>query len=109
MSILLQFQTNLHYQVDPGQDAVSGIYYISVEQVATVQQIVSNDKVSLSDVVLSAGSSFSIELYGSTESISFTADSDMTIDDLINKINEEASKKKYSCFGVESSGGKWNL
>lgn len=80
--------------VEPGQDAVSGIYYIDVKQVATVQQIVSNESVSLSDTVLSSGNTFSIELYtkGDPVTISFTADSDMTIDDLINKINEEAFK-----------------
>jgi len=61
--------------------------------VAKVQQIVSEDTASLSEIVLSAGQKFSIEIYGSSEKISFTADSDMTIDDLINRINEIATQK----------------
>jgi len=70
----------------------TGIYYVKVNRIATVDQWLSDSGVSdLTETVLYEGDTFSFEYHGTP--ISVTADSDMTLDELIDAINEEAEKK----------------
>ena len=89
-----------------GNNAQKGTYYIQVEDVASVQQIVSKDSASSSETVLGEGKTFTIKLAtdakydeetgtgtfteGKVETITINASSDMTIDELIEAINQKA-------------------
>ena len=83
-----------------GNNAQKGTYYIQVEDVASVQQIVSDDAVSSSDPVVEEGETFTIKLATDVNDGTFTeekvkeitinASSDMTIDELIEAINQKA-------------------
>ena len=79
-------------------NAQKGAYYLEVKETAHTQQILSNDKVKLTDVVVSAGKTFKVTLaldakegsYSNTKTISITASNDMTLDELIEAINQKA-------------------
>ena len=79
-------------------NAQKGTYYLEVKETAHTQQILSNDKVKLTDVVVSAGKTFKVTLaldakegsYSNTKTISITASNDMTLDELIEAINQKA-------------------
>jgi flagellar capping protein FliD len=88
--------------VKVGNNAQKGTYYLQVENVASVQQILSNDEVSSTDTVVESGKKFTIKLATSAENdtsdegnlnlktIEIEASSDMTLDDLIEAINQKA-------------------
>jgi hypothetical protein len=84
-----------------GNNAQKGTYYIQVEDVASVQQIVSEDSVSSSDTVVEDGKTFTIKLatdvnedgtftISNLKTITINASTNMTIDDLIEAINQQA-------------------
>jgi flagellar capping protein FliD len=84
-----------------GNNAQKGTYYIQVEDVASVQQIVSADVVSSSETVVEEGKTFTIELatdvdkngtftISNLKTITINASTNMTIDDLIEAINQKA-------------------
>jgi len=82
--------------VRTSSESATGVYYIKVDKIAKVQQIVSNASYSETDTVLKTGEEFfmMVSIPNSTEpvSLSFKAGSNMTLDDFIEKINEEAQK-----------------
>lgn len=71
-------------------DAVEGVYYVKVNQLATVDQYISNNGVAnpYTDIILSNGESFTIN-FGS-QTLTINATSDMTLNQLIDSINSEA-------------------
>jgi len=85
-------------EVRVGNNSQKGTYFVRVKDVANVQQILSKDKASSTDIVLSSGETFEIELaidanggtYSKTEKITITASNDMTLDELIEAINQKA-------------------
>jgi flagellar hook-associated protein 2 len=72
-------------------EVATGIYYVKVNRIATVDQWLSDDGVDdLTKTVLYAGDTFSFEYNGTP--ISITAESDMTLDELIDAINQQADE-----------------
>jgi len=92
--------------VKVGNNAQKGTYYIQVGDVASVQQIVSDGAVSSSETVVEGEETFTIKLATDAkydeetgtgtfteekvETITINASSDMTIDELIEAINQKA-------------------
>jgi|GEM_PF-5602945 flagellar hook-associated protein 2 len=85
-------------EVRVSNNSQKGTYFLEVVETAHVQQVLSKDKVSLSDPILSAGNTFKIVLatdasgktYSKSKTITITASSNMTLDELIEAINQQA-------------------
>lgn len=91
-------------------DATPGVYYVKVNQLATVDQYVSNGSVSdpTSDIVLHSGENFTITFAGKT--LTVNASSDMTLNDLVDAINTEAISNNIKISAsVLNDGGNYKL
>jgi len=108
-------------EVRVSNNSQKGTYFIEVKETASVQQILSKDTASSTETVLSAGQTFEIKLatdanpsngtYSSTETITITASSDMTLDELIEAINQKAldEGKPITASKVKVGDEKYSL
>ena len=81
-------------------EVATGTYYVKVNSIATVDQWLSSDGISdLTKTVLFTGDTFSFDYNGTP--ISITAESDMTLDELIEAINQKADEE-----GIHVSASK---